>query len=285
MAGMDNATKWTAGGLDAIHVAYRGSGGSMSGFANLSASSTVNTGSGMRRLVGAQTAPFALKEPVVKTIPGDNGVLDTFTWASADVNQGILELGENDGTFDVAADGVTVKTVGVYTFFPRGGTVANPGNFMFLLTRDAHGQDSATSGQSGWENELVMYTRVKPLGDEDRAHQKEGKARQQVTFIDSTVTPWGETCTAAFGVYQRQSFVWTSTYRSMFHCWVSDGSAAATTALDYTPISAATTKAWNFTLGTALTVSSVNTTTKIPTLSAVPLINNLIVMLYQTASF
>lgn len=256
----------------------------MAGIANVATSAT-NTGSGMRRLKGAQTAPFGIKEPVVKNILGDDGVLDTFTFASADVNQGTLELGASDGTFDLAADGVTAKTVGVYTFYPRGGSVANPGTFMFLLTRQSHGLDSSTLGSSGFENELVLYTKVKPIGDEDRAHQKEGKARYLVTFNEAHTMPFGTTATTEFGVYARQSIIWSSDKRSMCHCWVSDGTAVETTALDYTPDTATTTKAFDFTAGTALTVSSVNTGTKKVTLSASPTTGHVVFIVYQTASF
>lgn len=256
----------------------------MAGFSNLLAAGT-NTGSGMRRLLAAETAPFSIKPPVVKSIPGDDGPFDSFTFASSEANTGILELGNNDGTFDLAADGTTKKTVGGYDFYPRGGSIANPGSFMFLLTRQAHGQDSATLGSNGFENELVFNTRVKPLGDEDRAYQKEGKARHLITFNETNILPFGTTSAADFGTYSRQSMIFHSDKRSMFHIWVADGSAAVTTALDYTPDVASTIKAWNFTLGTALTVSSVNTTTRIVTLSAIPLINNIILVLYQTASF
>ena len=281
---LGNATQWDSAGLDAVHVAYVGSGGYMAGIANVATSAT-NTGSGMRRLKGAQTAPFGIKEPVVKNIPGDDGVLDTFTFASADVNQGTLELGGADGTFDLAADGVTAKTVGVYTFYPRGGSIANPGTFMFLLTRQAHGLDSTTLGSAGWENELVLYTKVKPINDEDRAHQKEGKARYLVTFNEATKTPFGTLSSADFGVYSRQSIIWTSDKRSMCHCWVSDGTATTTTALDYTPDTSTTTKAWDFTAGTALTVSSISTGGKTVTLSASPTTGHVVFIIYQTASF
>lgn len=279
-----NSTKWTRGGLDAIHVSYVGSGGFLAGWSNLTAAST-NTGSGMRRLSAAQTAPFGIKEPVVKNILGDNGVFDTFTWASTDTNQGILEVGANDETFGLGTDGLTAKTVGIYTFYPTGGSVANPGTFAFLLTRDAHGQDSATAGSSGWENELIFYTKVKDLGDEDRAHQKEGKSRYLVTFNEARYLPFGTTSTTEFSVYSRQSMIWPSDKRSMCHCWVADGTATATTALDYTPDTATTTKAWDFTAGTALTVSSINTSTKVVTLSAAPTSGHIIFIIYQTASF
>ena len=279
-----NATRWDNAGLDAVHVAYRGSGGYMAGFSNLLSTGT-NTGSGMRRLLAAETAPFGIKSPVIKNIIGDDGNFDTFTFASAEVNSGLLELGNNDGTFDLAADGVTAKTVAVYTFYPRGGTIANPGSFMFLLTRQAHGQDSATLGSNGFESELVFNTRVKPLGDADRAYQKEGTARHLVTFNETNILPFGTTSGADFATYSRQSMIFNSDKRAMFHVWIADGIAAVTTALDYTPDVAANVKAWNFTLGTALTVSSINTGTKLVTLSAVPAVNTIVLLLYQTASF
>lgn len=282
--GLENGVKWTAAGLDAIHVAYRAPTGFMAGFANLTAANT-DTGSGMRRLTGAQTAPFTLPDVVRKPILGDDYVVDEFMFAPTDVQQGVLEVAMTDTTFEVAADGTSKLTVGVYDFLARGTTIANPGTFMFLLTRQAHGQDSGNLGQAGFENELIVYSRVKALGDDNKSHQQEGKMRYNVTFLSSNVTPWVQTMTAAFGVTQRMSIVWTSTYRSMLHCWVSDGTEVATTALDYTPISAATTKAWNGSTGGALTVSSVDTGAKTVTLSASPSSGVPVVLLYQTASF
>lgn len=71
----------------------------------------------------------------------------------------------------------------------------------------------------------------------------------------------------------------------MFHVWIADNSAVETTALDYTPTTAAQTKAWNGTTGGALTVSSINTGTKKVTLSAAPASGVPVVIMYQTASF
>lgn len=280
MANMENQVKWTAAGLDAIHVAYRNAA-IMAGYSNLNAASTPNTGSGMRKLVGAQTAPFGIPDTVDKVILGDDLAIDTFSFAPTDPLKGILELGMDDNTFNKDAEGVNVKAVGIYNFYGRGDSIVNPGNFMFLLTRQAHGDD----GTSGWENELVVNTRVKPLHSESRAHQLEGSFRHSVNFNQANKTPWGETMLAAFGTGYRRSITWASLYRSMLHVWIADGAAVVTTALDYTPIDAASTKAFNGATGAALTVSSVNTSTKIVTLSAAPATGVPVVILYQTGSF
>lgn len=283
---MANEVKWTAAGLDAVHAAYRGASGYMAGFANLTAANT-DTGSGMRRLNAAQTAPVPIPAPVVKPILGDDGVRDSYLFQSADPNQGILEFGEQDNTFVQGAEGTTAAAaVGDYTFYGRGGSIANPKKMMYLLTRQAHAFDSG-SGAPGFENELVLDALTKALNDESKAHQQEGKQRLQITFNEANTTFWGAlmSLSTVFSVARRQSIVWFSQYRSMLHLWVGDGSADATTPLDYTPVSAATTKAWNFATGAALTVSSINTSTKEVTLSAAPASGVLVAILYQTLVF
>lgn len=284
MANFDNQVLWTAAGLDAIHVAKMRSS-LFAGYSGLSAASTPNTGSGMRRLLGAQTAPFALPANVKKAIPGDDTIVDTFTFGSAEPSSGVLLLGIRDNDFDVAAEGTTANTVGIYDFYGTGDTIANPEVWMFLLTKQAHSKDSGSTDAAGWVNELWLSCKVQPLGEEQWAHQAENNFRYDTTFNQATKTPWGVSTTTAFGTAYRRAIRWGSLYRSMLHVWIADNSAVETTALDYTPIDAASTKAWNGTTGAALTVSSVNTSTKKPTLSAAPASGVPVVMLYQTASF
>lgn len=277
----DNAVKWTRAGLDAIHVAYRNSTtGHFAGFSNLSTASTPDTGSGARRLFAAQTAPTTIPAKVAKTIQGDDVAFDSYLFGSAEVATGQLEFGQVDGAFKDAAEGTSSKAVGIYTMYGSGDSIANPGAFMFLLTRQAK-----ENGVGGFETEVVLSTRVDPIGDEDRAFQKEGKDRYTVTFNNSLYTPWGETCTSAFGVSTRKSILIPSQYRLMFHIWIADGTEVETTALDYTPTTAAQTKAYNATTGGALTVSSINTSTKTVTLNAAPASGVPVVIWYQTASF
>ena len=281
MAAWDNASKWTRIGLDAVHVAYRNSStGHFAGFSNLSTSSTPNTGSGARHLYAAQVTPTTIPAKVVKTIQGDDKAYESFLFASAEAASGQLEFGQTDMVFSAAAEGTSGFTAGVYTLYGSGDSIANPGGFMFIITRTAK-----ENGVGGFETEVIMSTRVDPIGDEDRSFQKEGKDRYTITYADSLYTPWGATSTAAWGVSARKSVLFGSLYRAMFHIWVADGSASTTTALDYTPISATTTKAYNGTTGAALTVSSVNTGVKTVTLSAAPASGVPVIVWYQTASF
>ena len=283
---MANDVKWTAAGLDAIHAGYRGSGGNMAGFANLTAAS-VGLLSGMRRLKAAKTAPVPIATPVIKPILGDDAVYDNYLFSSADPNQGVLELSQFDTAFENAVQGTTsASAVGDYTFSGRGGSIGNPANMMYLLTRQAHSFDSG-SGSAGFENELVLNAQTVPLYDESKAHQQEGNNRYQITFNEVTKAFWGGLMSGAtvFSIATRQSVVWFSAYRSMLALFVGDNALTDLPALDYAPVSAATTKAWNFSTGAALTVSSVNTTTKVVTLSAAPASGVLVAVLYQTPTF
>lgn len=282
---MANATKFTVAGADALHVAYRNNTGHFAGAANLGTASTPNTGSGARKLIGVQTFPAQILEPNNVAIPGDDGKVDTFQFENADVNQAIIELGVEDAAAADMFEGTTVLAVGDWNIYGRGGSIVNPGNFMFILTRQGHAYDSGSPATSGFVTEVWLNAQIKPLASDGRQGQTEGKSRLNATFNDSNVTPWVQTMVAAFTATKRTFIVLHSLARMAFHIWIADGAAAVTTALDYTPITAARTKAWNGTTGAALTVSSINTSTKLVTLSAVPLTGVPVILAYETAAF
>lgn len=286
MAALDNTVRWTSAGLEAVHVAYRNASGWIAGFSNLTVTNT-NTGSGMRRLEGAELFPGVVSEPDTKPIPGDDAVYDSFEFASPNPQSGILEAGGKDFTLENAFEGMTAYSEGIYNILGRGDTLANPGTFIFLLTRQAHGKDSTSLDQPGFETEIVLSTRVRALSDEVRRHQEVGKMRYNVTMNNSRLLPWGESTTTAMGVASRRSIVIVSLYRLMLHVWVADGTATTTSAFDYTPAisTAAYTKAWNGLTGADLTVTSVSTANKTVTLSGAPTSGVPVVILYPVLSF
>lgn len=278
-----NVIRWAGAGLDAVHACYRGSTGFAAGFSNLTAASTPGTGSGMRRLLGAQAYPIAVPDTVKKPILGDDGVQATFQFQSADTVAGTLELGVEDVTWAAAADGSTNYTLGDWTMNSSGGAIGNPGDFMFLVTRQASGKDSSNDGSAAFENEIWMNMAAVPLGDEGRAHQREGKFRYALTADTSSSTPWGVSVLSAFGLSVRHNLRFITTNRLMMHTIIGDGSTAAFV-VDYTPVSATKTKAFTA-AGAAAAIASITAGTKTITFSSAPANTVVVVILYECTSF
>lgn len=279
---MANITEWTAAGFDSAHVAYRNSSGFFVGYANLTAANA-DTVSGMRKLRGAFAAPYAIPEPNRVGVLGDNTRLSTFEFASSDETAFIYESGVADLVFEGAAQGSAVKTEGEWDFGIRGASTFTRGNFIWLLTRDAQNQESG-SGSPGFENLLLMNTLVTPIGDDTFSHQAEGGSRYSVTINRASTNPrTGDTIALDFTLSDATSLHWFSQYRTMLDCWIADGVEDDFEA-SYVPISTAKSKAWNLTTNTALTVSTVNTTTRNVALSAAPADDSFICLTYEYSS-
>jgi len=278
-----NITEWAAAGLAAIHVSKRGSGGYLAGFGGLTVANT-DTASGMRRLRGAQVAPFAIPEPDKIPIDGDNSRITTFQFGSNADNAFVIEMGITDTTFEAAAQGSTVYTLGDWDMSARGPSNPNPVDMIFLLTRNAESQEVASQGDAGWENLLLPSTNVMPLGDDRFASREEGGSRYSVIADPALVTPWGATMLATFGLSDGISATWFSENPCVMHCWVSDGTEDDFE-VDYTPVSVAKTKVFDYTASAALTVSGINAGTKNVALSAPPATGHVCVCIYECTGF
>lgn len=281
---LNNIKSWTAAGWDALHVAHLAPSGFMAGWANLTAADT-NTGSGMRRLKGAQTMPALINDTNKVPIPGDNGRIRTFTFENADPTQGLLEMGVTDIEAEVEFEGGSVYTLGEWDFRGRGGGAVNLSPFLMLLTRDAYSVDSGEGG-NGFENLLVLSTNIKPLDDESRANQAAGKMRYSVVadYPSSGLLPWGVSMQTAFSTTRRLTVPWFSEFRSMLHVFIGDN-AETDIVVDYTPINATKTRAIDFATGNALTISSVTPATKTIVLNAAPTSGQIVEVIYECESF
>lgn len=280
---LENVINWQAAGLDAIHVAYRGSSGYMAGWANLAAADE-GEGSGMRRLWLAQTIPMPLPEPIRRTNFGDNTRGKTFTFENPELNNALLQLGTFDIDAENAFEGTTAYELGDWTFRGRGGNKGNPGSFMLLVTREADSDDTGNEGP-GFENQIVFNNEIAALGQEQKAHQELGPNRYSITPDYSSVLPWGVAMSTAFGTSRRLDTTWFSQKRAMMYVFVGDGTVDDIV-VDYVPVSdVAKIKAFNALTGAALTVSAVTPGTKTITLSAAPTAGVVVVLIYECESF
>lgn len=279
---MANATKWAAIGLDSVLLSVRGSSGYFAGWAGLTTASTPNTGSGLYRFIGAQSLPVGMNEAVFKSILGDDGVVTTFQFDSTDPVAGTMEQGVEDIAVSSKAENTTNYALGEWTMSALGGKLGSQNAFMALVVRKAVAKDTSNDGTAGFINELWFNWKLTAQDDEGRSHQQEGKFRYGVAADSSTVTPWGTTCLATFGVTSRMMMRWFTPNRFAMECFVGNNANAAIP-LTYTPISTAKTKAFKVSDGSALTVSSVSTGGKTATVSAAPASGEVDVVLYETS--
>lgn len=281
---MANTIKYVAAGLDAVHAAYRADTGAyMAGWSNLTTSSTAGTGSGMRKLTGAQDFPLAPQDTNVVQVRGDDGLQGTFQFESDSPITGQLVMGVKDLTFSAATRGETALAIGEWTMVAEDGSPTAQPNLMYLVTRRAISKDSATDGAALFENRLWYNCQTIDKGSA-LSYQADAKFNYNITANKSAYTAWGTTCAASFNSTYKCSTVWVSTNRTMLHCWVADGTAMAVT-VDYTPVSSAKSKAYKVSDGSALTVSSVSAGSKTITLSAAPTTGTVVVLIYECTSY
>jgi hypothetical protein len=281
----DNPVRTTFSGLHALHAGYRGGLGFMAGFANLKATSTPGSASGMRRLQGAEVFPFGIPTSTIKPVLGDDTTVDTYEYGNTDVIRALIECGINDDVFNAAAEGMIAKVVGGYTFYGRGDTIGgNRGAFMLLANSQAHNKDSGNLDEAGWRNELFLSSRLKQLGPESIRHQENNKSRLDAVFNNSAVAFWGELLSEAMQTGYRRTIYWYSQYPGMIDCIISEEDQTVIP-LSYAPVSAETTKIWDVTADALLTVSSVDVNAKTATVSAaITADGHILQCVYQTPS-
>ncbi len=270
----------TFAGLDGIYVSFVNAGGLMIGFAKIS---TNGSESGLRRLKASQTLPNALPAPVRKTIPGDDGIADSFLFSSAELPGGDIEMGTNDLALDAAAQSSAVWTLGNWNLGIYGISTPTLGNMMLLAHQQAHSKDAGAS-LAGFKNVLYPNAQLLPLAGDNPAHQTEGKNRYTAQFLPFSTFPLGQLLDSTnFNVTDGTKVEWFSVQRTFFYAKIFDG-IATTIVVDKTPVDVASTKVGLTTSGGAFSLATVSTVvpaTKTITLSVAPAAGTLGVAMFE----
>lgn len=271
-------------GASSIYASRMSSLGLMSGWSNVSADAA---SSGMRRIKAIQTIPNPILEPKRVTIKGDNVRQTTYLFANDGDATGNLELGNSDADLENTAIGTTAWTLGNWKQTIRGIASPNFANIMLLVHSQATSQDAATLGQTGFMNVLYPNCQLLPLGHENQAYQAEGKFRFAITVNPISQHPLGLSLLLAnFGVSNGLSIEWFSTYPTMFHCKIGDGTWTTITT-DGVPVDTASTKVYKTVSGTtttASTVSSVTPASNLITVSAAPASASVNIAMYESST-
>lgn len=277
-----NVNNASFAGAESLFASYITAAGIMNGFANLQAGDT-SAGSGMRRVRGVQTMPLALPNPNHKVIKGDDAKIRTFTFPGDQLVQGNIEVAETDLTFEAAAQGSLVWSLGNWNMGIRGISMPTLSNLMILAHQLAASEDSGSAGDNGYINNLYPNCKLVPLGDQQAAFQAEGKVRYDTIFDPFQSFPLGMALDSSnFGSSDGTSVTWWSKYRTLFYGKIGDGTWTSAV-LDFTPVNAASTKAYVTHAGvtTAATISSVTPSTKTVVLSVAPALNDYVVIMYE----
>lgn len=270
--------RWASQGLHSIQVSGVGDEGFIAGFGNLTAADTGDS-SAARLLIGGVSAPAPLPPSNRVQNRGRDGYIASrlFVGAQNDLNYGFEDF---DGDLSAFLNKDTILTVGEWDIIPEGGQIDFQ-NTAWLVARHATSKDPDTDGMEGYENSLSLSVsgRVAPGNME---WQAVGSFNVEATASPVQKVPSGETALAKHGKQTIYAWRWFSEYPCAMTCFVADGTEDEIT-VGFTPITTAKSKVWDFTTGTQLTVSSVNTSTDKLVLSAAPTTGHICFALYETS--
>lgn len=274
-----NISSWAANGLHSMQVAARGATSFMAGFANLTATNT-GTGSGMHLMQGVVTAPSPLPGINRTFNRGEDGYIAGFVRDAQPGEFGIATE-SNDSDLEVFLKKVLLHTIGNWDMVNRGQSNRNFQDTIVLLSREAQDRESASAGAAGYDNLLIYSATYRSLPD-SFAFQAAGGVTYQGAANRVTKTPWGEVIATAFTENDGVTDEFWSLFPWTMDCVIGDGTITALP-LSHVPVDAASTKVYDFAAGTALTVSSVNTSAKTATVSAAPTSGKICVVLYEAS--
>lgn len=272
-----NANGLIAAGYKICQYGVIGSDGLLVGNTSTLPSSGA-TGSGIRRLLGATTAPIGVPESETVPIPGDDGVLAQFSFEAGTLPSGVIEMSTHDMVFDAIANRTLVKDYGSGAFsLGAGQPNFNPENLMFLFSRRALNWDSTNKGAPRWEHILAMNATVTPLQSEFGI-KAPAVFRYSLSLSKTDTLSWGQTFTeSAFGFTSDALTPIKSVYPIHIIRYVGNN-VLTTFNLEFTPIDVANTQV--FVDGYAVTVSSVSTANKTFTLAVAPATSAKVVVFY-----
>lgn len=229
-----------AAGFDFIFYGVRNVNGYFQGNDATGAAAGNTNGQGALRLEGARTIPVSLPQDDVVTVTGDNEPKVSFTFPSANLPSGILELAVRDMDFDALVQGTKIETIGdlsVGTLQPSG---ASKPDMLLLLMRQAKKWDSGVRGVSAWEVLFVPSCEITPLYA-DITERQFNAYRYGINISKADRFPWGATYTEiVHGTPSSALVPIDSDYPIQLHSFQGDG-AQDTFILDVAPISLAKT--------------------------------------------
>lgn len=273
-----NISQFASTGLHSIQIGARGATGFFAGFGNLTAADTGDV-SGMRRVYGAVTAPSPSEGINRVRNRGEDGYITARVFA-AEPQDFDLEFEAADLDVETFLIGGIPYVLGDWDAGLGGSSTRNYQDTVVLLSAESTSMESATRGQSGYENLLIMSSKFVPRPG-GFAFQAANSNVYSGTPEKVEVAPWGLTLDAMSERTDGMTYRVFTTNPLTLVCAVADGTTVEWD-LPVKPVSAGKTKCFNFTTGLAMTVSAVNTTTDTATNSAAGTSGDILVFLLET---
>lgn len=233
---------------------------------------------------GIQSVQTNIPEPQRVNHPGDDQVFAQDTLSPNELPSGTIVTGKTNQALDAVLTRTLVQTVGdgklSVQVTNRQGDEAR---VAFVYYRQALDTDpeSPSFGARKYQTHIVPNCKIVPLGSSP-AQGAADSNNYSMAMTRVNDTPWGVALTENDnGATSAAKLLYTGDYPWMPALFMGNGTAVTFT-LEYAPISVDKTDAWLLSNGSALTVSSVDTSARTLTLSAAPANNALFLVMHET---
>lgn len=224
-------------GFNYLFYGVVNSSGYLQGNTAAGATAGAQAGEGMKRLIGARTMPFALPEPEIITVTGDNEPKVSFQFPNAEIVNGVFEMAARDPDFDALVKGVKAQIIGTLTSLPLDPSGATSPTMMLLAQRKGKDVEAGSVGVALWEHVLALSADVTPLYA-DIEERTFNPYRYAMNLSKRDRAGWGATLTVvADGTTETTLIATTGSYPIHLHSWQGNNSQTAFN-LTYTPVDA-----------------------------------------------
>lgn len=223
-------------GFNYIYFGVVNSSGYLQG--STTAGAAAGASAGMKRLIGARTIPFALPEPEVITVTGDNEPKVSFQFPNAEIINGVFEMASRDLDFEALVAGVKVQTIGTLEQIPIDPSGATSPTMMLLVQRKGKNVEAGSVGTTLWEHFTVLSADITPLLA-DVTERTFSPYRYAFNLSKRDRAGTGATFTVvADGTIETTMVGTVGSYPIHYQAFQGDGATTAIT-LDYTPVALA----------------------------------------------
>ncbi len=226
---------------------------------------------GAYQWVGVQTAPTGVPEGEGVPVLGDDSLLGTFLFASADAREVLLEFGQGDLSLEAWLQGTLVEALGAINLGLEDPSAPNYPSVCVIHNSRAINRNPGQSGRPAWKSRIWPVIQLQPLGVETLENRTAAAFRYKGTIQQAFNHPWGVTISNAVnGNPSSFSTVTYQDYPLTIDAFRGDG-VVTNWVLNKTPVDVPNTIAWVERVNR--TVNSVTPSTKTAVISPAVAIN------------
>lgn len=212
-------------GFDRIDYGFRNADGYFIGSDTTAPAAGDQDGSGLARLLGAQTVPLSPSEAETITVLGDDEPLTQFSFDPADLPSGVLQTAVADLGLEAKAQGTQVETLGDFTIGVRQPTGSTPATLCMGFQRQAKDWTPGALGVAKRKSVWAPSVELRPRGPSDITQRQHSPEQWNIITSKSDRKPWGATFTAGENGTTSAALVpINSSYIVQLHCFVGDNS-------------------------------------------------------------